>query len=242
MNIRGIGEPMNNSVLFCEGDNKLPINQSLSDDPIPLNKSTMQSRKRRNHLREQGLCRMCGKRPPVFGYEHCAICRLQAHNRGINTRANNMMVRYDALLDKNLISVNEAEELLHVSFATVHKFIDKGLLTVKDTLDHSFYLSEHEVNILARKRPLLKCLDCGYEWHKRWFVADNRCHKKNCRSTHIVKMRTNSNHLITPSYQCTICQHKWKASKHIPLSKSSKLIFRKPKQCPVCHSRKWNSG
>lgn len=205
------------------------------------NRITSENSIRISKLRSLGLCTRCGKISVAYGYDICKKCARKRSINAKNHRDKINRIKFDNLVDKNLIDVKETADLLNISLNTAYSFINKGLLPIKETAFKKSYLSQIDAAQLSRKRYQMKCLDCGYIWNRRYLNCDNlRCHKLNCRSTNVIRIYNDSHNTTgVPKYCCNVCDHHWDASKNIAASNKNNLTFRKPKQCPKCHTRKW---
>lgn len=140
---------------------------------------------RRKRLQANGLCPVCGKVPPAYGYTFCLKCRKTNSKASQNTRWRKSLKRIDDLIEEKLLSVNEIAEILKVHRVAVHRLIKQGKLTVQKTAFQSFYIPENQVNRIIACYIWLECLKCGHTWHRRWGTGTNRCSNRKCRSSKV---------------------------------------------------------
>lgn len=99
----------------------------------------------------KSLCVSCNIRPQRFGYETCSVCGNKHALDNRKRREARTLQKTDELIDKGLITVDEAAEILGVHRVRVHNaFINKGILKVREYAFRRFYLSETDVQALKK--------------------------------------------------------------------------------------------
>jgi len=104
----------------------------------------------------KGLCAMCNRQPKRFGFETCSVCSRKGALANRNRRLVRTLKKFDNLIDRGLIDINEAAQILETHRVRVHQFINMGRLQVKAYIFGRFYLSEADVRGLKKDRILSK--------------------------------------------------------------------------------------
>lgn len=151
--------------------------------------STANGRKRRQRLKDAGLCIICGKNRPAEGMFSCQPCRdLANKKRPIyhrNSKLKKKLVKVDKLLNRGWVDSSQATMLLDVCINTLYSWRNSGYIEVKIIgPDRALWFSEADIKRLNKVRPYVICNKCQYEW-KRCKPIDGKpifCPKCNHRN------------------------------------------------------------
>jgi hypothetical protein len=147
-----------------------------------------------------GLCVYCGKRPSRFGFTTCGFC---SHKKALKVkewREDISVKRFDHRLDKDLLTVAEASDIIGIDRSGIHRLIKVDILSIFECYpSKKIWLSGQRVRRYAREREarklnLVRCLRCGHIWSPRPDTKNPRC--SGCYGRRIEKLTpTSDGHL-----------------------------------------------
>jgi hypothetical protein len=144
-------------------------------------------KKRYDYCVVNNLCVYCGKNKSIENTHRCKPCSIHINKMQRERRERNSLRITDELIDKGLITIVEASEIMGVCKCTVLNYIRKGKLRLQANRaligGDTFWVSELAVhNLLTQLLPNIRCIKCGHSWHTTRQLGSVLCPKLGCRS------------------------------------------------------------